>query len=287
MDNNKITIYMLIATLLLVTAMACEADPSPSNSGGEKEIYGLDSEFNRIVLARVGDTEITIADLLLKPQVFQTIRTDLITQEIIRQDAARRGMSVSEDEIQAKVDEFMEMNGGRDEFMAQLPQSMPDTLVSADIRFYMEITVLKEKIIEQLYEEEHGPITDEERNETWEENKIMFSGQLAAELSIDVEAVTIDHAMDKVEELIETKWKSEHVNDYFVDLEENFDFEFYLLDQIESSTPSEPRDTTPEVPRLEVAVDDGEGHGEEGEPDDGHEETEASDEHGADDGHGH
>ena len=66
------------------------------------------NDAHDLLIARVGDKDITVADLLEKPRIYQMIHDDLIMQEIILQEASKRGVSPDQEAVQVQINQMIE-----------------------------------------------------------------------------------------------------------------------------------------------------------------------------------
>ncbi len=218
------------------------------------------SDVGSMAIARVGDVELTMEDLISKPQLYSVIDDGLIMQEIIRQEAARRGIVIEQETIQGKVDEFYEMQGGYEVFMENMGNNMPLALIPEDVRVFITNQEMQQAILNDVWATDHGPVSDEEITEYWSINESRLRMMIAGENEIEEAEVTMEMALEMIEEDLKNQWMSENAMTFFTDLRENSDVEFYLRDMLEEReevvVPLVPEDEViEETPEDEVIED--------------------------------
>ncbi len=217
------TLGLLLLVSGLILGSACVEPVRP---------YVLGAECDNFVLARVGEVDITLLDLLEKPQTFSLIQEGLITNEIIRQEAARRGVDVDMDFIQEQIDNMIAGYGTIDNFLEQVGSAMPSTLVLDDVRDYFVMQELKNQILNHEWETTRTPIPETEIMYHWSESETMYKQVLSNEMGIDPEEVTLEIARERMKEDIKQAWIGENSLTFFLDLRLAVDYEFYLFDAL-------------------------------------------------------
>ena len=120
---------------------------------------------NREIVATVGDSKITKEELYdkLVEQGGSNILSQMIDAEIINQEAKKEKIQVTDEEIDAEMENYMAQYGGEEMFESVLQQSgLTKDDLKGDIIQYVQI----EKLVDSRIS-----VTDEEINEYFEENK--------------------------------------------------------------------------------------------------------------------
>lgn len=120
---------------------------------------------NREIVATVGDSKITKEELYdkLVEQGGSNILSQMIDAEIINQEAKKEKIQVTDEEIDAEMENYMAQYGGEEMFESVLQQSgLTKDDLKGDIIQYIQI----EKLVDSRIS-----ITDEEIKEYFEENK--------------------------------------------------------------------------------------------------------------------
>ncbi|HLQ87614.1 MAG TPA: peptidylprolyl isomerase, partial [Enterococcus sp.] len=120
---------------------------------------------NREIVATVGDSKITKDELYdkLVEQGGSNILSQMIDAEIINQEAKKEKIQVTDEEIDAEMENYMAQYGGEEMFESVLQQSgLTKDDLKGDIIQYVQI----EKLVDSRIS-----VTDEEINEYFEENK--------------------------------------------------------------------------------------------------------------------
>lgn len=120
---------------------------------------------NREIVATVGDSKITkdeLYDTLVK-QGGANVLSQMIDAEIINQEVKKENIEVTDEEIDAEMENYMAQFGGEEMFEAALQQrGLTKDDLKGDIIQYVQI----EKLVDSRI-----TISDEEINEYFEENK--------------------------------------------------------------------------------------------------------------------
>ncbi|MCK4719754.1 hypothetical protein KAU08_03800, partial [bacterium] len=116
-----------------------------------------------------------------------------------------------------------------------IPPSIPISLIPADLRKSFLQQSYHKAIMEDRYDNEHGPSTDDELETQWLASPGMYESRMAGELGITPEEVTFEMAREKIEEDIRMQWQSERFQTLVEFLKESIEVEFYLLDVLDES----------------------------------------------------
>ncbi len=226
--------FTLIIMLTVLTGASCTENQPAGETGDCKDM----------VLARVGEGNITLGDLLENPSFYGLVSEQLITRELLEQEALKRGITVDMDEVQQQVDDMIEQSGGWENLTSTIPQSIPISLIPADLRRSALQQSYHMAIMEDRYDNEHGPSTDDELETQWLAAPGMYEGRVAGELGITPEEVTFEMAREEIEEDIRMQWQSERFQTLVEFLKESIEVEFYLLDAL-----NEPADL--QIPEID------------------------------------
>lgn len=159
MKFKKIFRYVALPTALAAMLAGCS---------GEK--------VENDVLATVGDTEILytdLADQLIELQGKDTLET-MITNEIVKQEAEKAKVEVSEEDIDTEYENYINYYGGEESFNSMLQMY---GMTADDIRKDIENSLLTEKVIASTIE-----VKDDELKTYFDENAANYetSAEVAA-----------------------------------------------------------------------------------------------------------
>ncbi|MGN1400830.1 MAG: peptidylprolyl isomerase [Bacillus sp. (in: firmicutes)] len=132
---------------------------------------------DRDVIASVDGEKITkdeVYDVMVR-QYGQNVTTTLINNKVIEMEGKKEGIKLTDDEIQAELDDFIESYGGEETFNAALESS---NISLDDFKKDIENYLIVEKILAKDID-----ITEEEMKEYFEENKDSFSQEEQVEAS--------------------------------------------------------------------------------------------------------
>ena len=254
-----------LAGLILVSAIIIGVGCSRGQAYSEAELTEYGPEYDSVVIARIDDNEITLADLLSNPQIYMLLDQYIITPEITLIEAAELGVSVPQEEIEEQYNNFLDTNGGWDAFIENMvPPMIPEELIPDDLKRNFLVQSLQEKIIEKLWEIEHGEVTDAEIEEFWVTNGEAYRNYLAGLAEVDPEELTMEQSTEYIAEEIKRQWISERQMTYMEEMRENHEIEILLLDRLNIVELAEDVDVpvvTEETFEGQVVEGHGEDHG--------------------------
>jgi len=131
-------------------------------------VTGCTSGGNKDIVAKVNDEVITKEELynsLVKENGVQVLET-LITEKIIELEAKKQNISVSQEDVDAEINEIMEGYGGEEAFKQALEYY---GYTMDDIKRNITINTKIKKLVEPSI-----TITEEEMKEYFEKNKDSF-----------------------------------------------------------------------------------------------------------------
>ena len=190
--NKKMKIKILILASVVFLLAAC--------SGSEDK-----------TVATVNDVKITQGQLdeALRKQHGVEVLELLMTNEIIKQEAAKQKVEVSDEELDAEYKEYAEFYGGEDALIESLKTfNMTKDDIINDIRTYLLTVKLIQKDIK---------LTDEEIKTYYEENKESYTTDEGEQLPF--EDVKDEVEADLLEERIDAEygnWLDEKFEQYDV-----------------------------------------------------------------------
>ena len=159
MKLKKMFRYVALPTALAAMLAGCSGD-----------------KVENEVLATIGDTEILytdLADQLIELQGKDTLET-MITNEIVKQEAAKAKVEVSEEDIEEEYKNYINYYGGEESFKSMLQMY---GMSADDVRKDIENSLLTEKVIASTIE-----VKDEELKTYFDENAANYetSAEVAA-----------------------------------------------------------------------------------------------------------
>lgn len=227
----KIAIAVIAISLYLFTGIACT--DTPPNQQADSNPLGDIENFDNIILARVGDGEVTLTDLLMTPGVYVILHDQLIVAELVEQEAGNRGVVANQDDIELSLSMWYESMGGMEFFLEnQVPPAIPKSLVPFEIRKNHSIVALQHAVLGDRYDEEHGPVTDEEITEAWNLRPRVYQDRIATDEGLEMEDVTLEMAWDYIRESIRDTWISENMQTAVDDMKEHIVIDNYLFDAV-------------------------------------------------------
>ncbi len=138
-------------------------------------IFGAYRLRKQIIVATVNGTPIYRWDLVkeLETQGGSSVLDSLVTEELIKQEAGKKGVQVTDAEVNASIEElkksFTEQGQDLDVLLEQ------QNISQEEFKEQIEFEVKLEKLIGDI------EITDEEVNETYENQKDMFGEDISEE----------------------------------------------------------------------------------------------------------
>jgi len=217
-------------TALILAGSACTRETTTVSADTPS---GLE-EARDVVLATVGDTNITLGDYINAPSYYVVLHETFIKPELVKMKATELGITVTQEEVQEKYDEYVEESGGFEQFIQGLPPSAPASLLPDDLKRNISQQLYIQKILEREFDREHGPPTDQEIQDEFDMNVRMYQNMIANDPEYDVqpEEVTAEMATEQIKESIKNRWISNHAREYIDELVEEYSIENYALDLI-------------------------------------------------------
>lgn len=175
MKFKKIFRYVALPTALAAMLAGCSGD-----------------KVENEVLATVGDTEIfytDLADQLIELQGKDTLET-MITNEIVKQEADKAKVKVSDEDIDAEYENYINYYGGEESFNSMLQMY---GMSADDVRKDIENSLLTEKVIASTIE-----VKDDELKKYFDENAANY--ETSAEVAAKHILVETEEDAKKVQE---------------------------------------------------------------------------------------
>jgi len=192
-------------------------------------------KLDEVIIVRVGETDLTLADLLEVPQLYGFIDEKLIRPEIVRQEAERRNIVIDMEAVQKSIEDSMKMGGGYEKFIESvIAQGIPRVLIDDDIRNYFAQQETMTAVVGQEFDRVHGPPSERQIREAWDRDAGYFQAKALEEYGISSSDVTLDIARPLIVEKIKYDWVQPRIAQYFTDLRETLDIENYLVERIDS-----------------------------------------------------
>ena len=226
--NNVTAAAGLMAVAILgafvFSGAACKQSTSDTSGSAPAGIEACQD----VVIARVGDADITFGDLIQSPQYYLLFDQALVPRRVISLEAEKYGITADQSEVQARYDALMTERGGYDQFLAAVPPSIPRAIIPSDIRKSIAQELIMDALIQKAFDEQHGPITDEEIQDEFELDKGMYQNLVTNRLpDVEAEDVTVEMARDDIVQTIRNRWIGNHRDQYFQDLIAQYNVENY------------------------------------------------------------
>lgn len=230
-QSRKFFAIGMVITLALVLSggLACtNTQTRPTPPSGSLDIQAMEN----MVLVKVGNETVTVADILRSPMVYGLMHDQIILPLMVSQEAESRGIFISDEEVQEELDLWFEGAGGEDVFyQTQISPNWPKVLVPDDIKKIITFQKLQQKIVEDQYDTDHGPATDEEIQQAWDRNPTSYKQRYVSEnAGVAVEDVTLEMAWDMVTDDVRRLWIADHMSTLLEDLEQKYDIDNLILE---------------------------------------------------------
>ncbi|MEX2355472.1 MAG: peptidylprolyl isomerase [Thermaerobacterales bacterium] len=186
---SRTPILAALTLILAMTLAACGAQSTGGSTGtdsGDRTGQELDPAA---VVAVVNGDEITAADLYrqLVAQNGHDALNRLITETLIRQEAVRAGVAISNQEVEDRLQNLVDEHGGAESFsMALMQSNLTQDQLKEDLRLNM--------MVERLMEPELD-LSDEVIADFYAENQSLYSEAAqvhARHILVDTEAQAFD-----------------------------------------------------------------------------------------------
>jgi hypothetical protein len=189
--------------------------------------------LDEVIIARVGETDMTLADLLEVPQLYGFIDEKLIKPEIVRQDAEHRNVDIDMEVVQKNINDSMKMGGGYERFIQNATdQGIPRVLIDDDVRTYFAQQETLNALVGLDYDTVHGPPSERQIREAWDRDAGYFQAKASDDLGISTTDVTFDIARPYILEKIKYDWVQPRIAEYLANLRQTWDIENYLIERI-------------------------------------------------------
>jgi len=220
------TAFISAACLVAVIVVSC--GQGNSNATDDSTNAPKPADF---VLAKVGDRTITLEDVLYFPDLYGTLGQNIIKREVMLQEAAKRGVTVSQVEIADTLDKNISSQGGWEQLFKTVPDFIPKSVVVYYFRNMTTVNLYQSAILKDEFKKQHGEITFEELQEKWNANMKSLQQQYAYEhKEVAADDVTMDLVRDILENQIEQDWQGKNGQTFLDDLTKSYAVENYLKD---------------------------------------------------------
>ncbi|NRR05826.1 SurA N-terminal domain-containing protein [Brevibacillus sp. RS1.1] len=187
---------------------------------------GKDSAFSADnPVAKIGNVTITQEQMYdkLKKDAGKRVMADIITLELYKQEGAARGITVTDQELDARVNPVKEKMGSPERFQQYLKDKQ---MTEQELREGVRSVMLRDKLFEK-----DNPITEEQIKEYYEKNKDKFEG-------------TFEEARPKVIEKVKSRNKRNNMDKWIEELYKKHNVQIMDKD-LESEKQVDEEDTTP------------------------------------------
>jgi foldase protein PrsA len=181
---------------------------------------GKDSAFSADnPVAKIGDVTITQEQMYdkLKKDAGKRVMADIITLELYKQEGAAQGVTVTDQELDARVNPVKEKMGSPERFQQYLDDKQ---MTEQELREGVRAVMLRDKLFEKA-----NPITEEQIKEYYEKNKDKFEGTLEQVRPQVTEKVKDRHKRKNIDKWIDELYKKHNVQILDKDLEKEKEVE--------------------------------------------------------------
>ncbi|NQF12371.1 peptidyl-prolyl cis-trans isomerase [Brevibacillus sp. HB1.3] len=175
---------------------------------------GKDSAFSADnPVAKIGNVTITQEQMYdkLKKDAGKRVMADIITLELYKQEGDARGITVTDQELDARVNPVKEKLGSPERFQQYLKDKQ---MTEQELREGVRAVMLRDKLFEK-----DNPITEEQIKEYYEKNKDKFEGTFEEARPKVIEKVKSRNKRNNMDKWIEELYKKHNVQIMDKDLE--------------------------------------------------------------------
>ncbi|MBH0329556.1 MULTISPECIES: SurA N-terminal domain-containing protein [Brevibacillus] len=175
---------------------------------------GKDSAFSADnPVAKIGNVTITQEQMYdkLKKDAGKRVMADIITLELYKQEGAARGITVTDQELDARVNPVKEKMGSPERFQQYLKDKQ---MTEQELREGVRSVMLRDKLFEK-----DNPITEEQIKEYYEKNKDKFEGTFEEARPKVIEKVKSRNKRNNMDKWIDELYKKHNVQIMDKDLE--------------------------------------------------------------------
>jgi hypothetical protein len=224
---------VILTTILLTTLIQCttssgneEADSVSADSTGksgdevpegstvnqENDTGDQSSDprelLDKMVLAKIGDSNLTITDLLKMPEIYQLLNTSIIPPKVIVYAAEKAGLTVSDEELEAGIKDYTAGFESIDQYYElSYPEYLPMEVREAHLRNRIYEQKIYIKLVHLKYVDEFGEPSEEEIQERYAKNA-RYRDLMGHQLGVDPQSLTIDDVRDLIVDEIAMEWMS-------------------------------------------------------------------------------
>ncbi|MFS0554274.1 SurA N-terminal domain-containing protein [Brevibacillus sp. 179-C9.3 HS] len=195
---KKFNVSILAVSGLLLSLAVVGCTPGNESAASSSE-----------TLAKVGNVSISKdqAYEAMKKESGKRVMSDLITKEVYKQEAIAQGVTVTDQELDAKINPIKEKMGP-EKFQEYLAE---EEITEDELRERSRLIMIRDKMFEKAY-----PITEEQIKEYYEKNKEKLGG-------------TLEEVRPKVTEKVKDKNKRSNMSKWIKELKQKHDVE--ILDK--------------------------------------------------------
>lgn len=184
--NKKTISYIALLVLIVgvITVTGCSSDEGTAD--GDSEGTNIEELAEKEVVAEVAGEEITKDELYnsLLAQSGAEVLDALIVEKIVAAEVEEKDIEISDEDVQAEMDEMKEIYGGEEQFTMALAQAgLNEEDMKEDLKMNLRLKTLVDPYLE---------ISEEDMKSYFEENKEKFGEQ---------EQVKASHILVEDEEL--------------------------------------------------------------------------------------
>ncbi|QDS34795.1 SurA N-terminal domain-containing protein [Brevibacillus brevis] len=190
---------------------------------------GKDSAFSADnPVAKIGNVTITQEQMYdkMKKDAGKRVMADIITLELYKQEGAAQGVTVTDQELDARVNPIKEKMGSPERFQQYLDEKQ---MTEQELREGVRAVMLRDKLFEK-----DNPITEEQIKEYYEKRQDKFEGTFEEVRPQVIEKVKDRHKRNNIDKWIDELYKKHNVQILDKDLEKEKEKEV----EEEETTPS-------------------------------------------------
>ncbi|MFC8686508.1 SurA N-terminal domain-containing protein [Brevibacillus porteri] len=199
---KKFNVSILVASALVLGLAVAGCTP------GKDSAFSADNP-----VAKIGNVTITQEQMYdkLKKDAGKRVMADIITLELYKQEGAAQGVTVTDQELDARVNPVKEKMGSPERFQQYLDDKQ---MTEQELREGVRAVMLRDKLFEK-----ENPITEEQIKEYYEKNQDKFEGTFEEVRPQVIEKVKDRHKRKNIDKWIDELYKKHNVQILDKDLE--------------------------------------------------------------------
>ena len=245
MISKLLSSLMLIAigVVMVLWGTQCTSDQSKT-----ADQVVAEADVSKIVLLKVGDTSITVADLIARPEVYKLLHEQMAIEIMVMNELESRGLTLDEVAINFQYETMIMNYGSVDNLKErQFTKELPNILLERHMRATLRMMQAGRLITKDDYIKANGHPTDEQIQAYMDEQNLA-PGDVPRSQPLPLTDPTFEDIRDEVVGMMAQAWFSEHGKFALDELKSHYVVESFLNDFNKVSETE-----SVEVPKIEDA----------------------------------